>query len=257
VGTLHVPRVRLGSSTASEIGPISTGLLGDWLDAGVVRVVDIRPPQQYADAHIPGSIAIPVCRRWAEWCAALVPAGLPVVLIAHEHRDVEHACTLARSVEGLELAGYLHAPDSPGSAMDAWICRGGAYDELPTMRIAEVRHRLDRDRATAASAGATECCSGPRIDGLPLILDVRDEHERQAVRIEPSAHVPLGSLLDRADQLPQDTPIATLCRSGVRSMIAASALRRLGFDAVVSIEQGMDRWTGEHPGDPWLRTGTP
>lgn len=240
-GGVGVPRVRIEACTVDQIPPIYTGLLGDWLADQSVQVVDIRPPQQFTDAHIPGSVSIPLCRRWAEWCKALLPPDRPVVLIAHDPRDLDHVSALAGSIEDLRFAGYLDAAGCPGTAMDAWICQGGDYDELPTLRISQVRQRL------------ASCCATHPMS--PALLDVRDAREREAARIEPSTHAPLGSLLEAVRDLPRQAPLATLCRSGVRSVIAASVMRRMGFETVMPVELGMDRWCGQHPDDQWLCMG--
>jgi sulfur-carrier protein adenylyltransferase/sulfurtransferase len=71
---------------------------------------------------------------------------------------------------------------------------------------------------------------------MPLV-DVREEQEFYE---QPSRGklIPLGLLLDRLDELPNEK-FGIVCASGVRSLEAASLLRSKGFDAV-SIRGGMN-----------------
>ncbi len=70
---------------------------------------------------------------------------------------------------------------------------------------------------------------------MPLI-DVREEWE---FRASPSLgkHIPLGSLLDRIQELPKDE-FAIVCASGIRSLRAVTSLRDRGIKAK-SIRGGM------------------
>lgn len=226
-------------STHSHIRVLTPEALTDQLSAGGV-VLDIRAPQQFVDGHIPGSICLPLCRRWAEWCAALLPLDRSLMIVADAEAEIGAACDLARCVGELSFAGRLGAGDSPGTPMDAWICSGGAIDEMPTMRIRAIRDRLLTTQAGGAAA--------------PTILDVRDDRERAMLGCTITTPVALGTLPGTIDDFPRDQPTLTLCRSGVRSVIAASVLRRYGFADVMPIELGIDRWCAEYPGDPWWVT---
>ena len=73
------------------------------------------------------------------------------------------------------------------------------------------------------------------------LIDVREPYERAAGRIPGSRHVELGSLTDRADDLPTDRPLVFQCRVGARSAMAAFAFRRAGYDAH-NLEGGIVAW---------------
>ncbi len=40
--------------------PVPAGELLEWVRAGLVTVVDVRPPEEYAEGHLPGAISIPL-----------------------------------------------------------------------------------------------------------------------------------------------------------------------------------------------------
>jgi rhodanese-related sulfurtransferase len=80
-----------------------------------------------------------------------------------------------------------------------------------------------------------------------VILDVRNRSEYASEHIPGSLHIPYGDLAGRLDELPRDRQIATICRGGKRSGLAASILQRAEFD-VVHVGRGVGVWRdGGHP----------
>jgi rhodanese-related sulfurtransferase len=95
-----------------------------------------------------------------------------------------------------------------------------------------------------------------RVEGAepPLILDVRNAAEYAGEHIPDSLHIPYGDLAGRFGELPRERPIATICRGGKRSGLAASILQREGFAEVVHVGQGVGAWrNGGHP----VQSGAP
>ncbi|MCK6627004.1 MAG: rhodanese-like domain-containing protein [Anaerolineae bacterium] len=79
----------------------------------------------------------------------------------------------------------------------------------------------------------------------PLVLvDVRspDEYEQDG-HIRGSRLLPLPVLLQRSNELPKDTPIICICRSGNRSHIACEQLAGRGFTNVTNLVGGMIGWS--------------
>ncbi len=77
------------------------------------------------------------------------------------------------------------------------------------------------------------------------VLDVREVWERQAAAIEPSAHIPMGDVPARVQELDPDEHIVVYCHHGVRSMNVTAWLRQQGFEYVQSLRGGIDRWSRE------------
>src|SRR5919202_5437579 len=63
------------------------------------------------------------------------------------------------------------------------------------------------------------------------LVDVREPYEWEAGRIAGARHVALEHLLPAADTLDRHRPVVLYCRVGARSWLAATALRRSGYDA--------------------------
>jgi hydroxyacylglutathione hydrolase len=72
-----------------------------------------------------------------------------------------------------------------------------------------------------------------------FVLDVRDPDEYQRVRIPGSVNIPYGHLVERLGELPSNgTAIATVCSGGKRSGLAASLLKREGYEHVIHVAGG-------------------
>jgi len=81
------------------------------------------------------------------------------------------------------------------------------------------------------------------VEGEAVLLDVRNIEEYDAGHAPMATLIPLAELPDRLEELPRDTLIVCVCRSGGRSKRAATFLLEQGFD-VVNVEGGMLAWVG-------------
>ncbi len=99
---------------------------------------------------------------------------------------------------------------------------------------------IDVDQAEAAFNAKTH-----------VILDVREQQEWNDAHIDGAIHIPLGELQARAGELPEGTPIYTMCHSGVRSLYAIEMLAQAGHEGAKSIAGGMVAWAGA--GKPMVR----
>ncbi|MFZ0254823.1 MAG: rhodanese-like domain-containing protein [Gammaproteobacteria bacterium] len=86
----------------------------------------------------------------------------------------------------------------------------------------------------------------------PLLLDVREPYEFDAMRIEGSLQVPRGILESACEwgyeetvpELVQarDREVVVICRSGNRSLLAADILLSMGYSRAVSLRTGLRGW---------------
>jgi len=81
-------------------------------------------------------------------------------------------------------------------------------------------------------------------DGGAQVVDVREPYEREAGHIPGTRHVELERLASQAPTIDPAQPVVFVCRAGVRSLMAAQAFRRAGFDAS-SMAGGLERWHAE------------
>lgn len=73
------------------------------------------------------------------------------------------------------------------------------------------------------------------------LVDVREQYEWDAGRIDGARHVELERLASRADDLPRDKPLVFQCRIGARSAMAMQAFRASGWDAY-HLKGGLTAW---------------
>ena len=181
-------------------------------------ILDLRPPEDFAAAHIPGAISLgagPSLSLWAGW---LLDANLPIVIVNNTGDDESSRRCLLRV--GLDnIAGYL------ADGMPAWTAAGFPTAGISLLNPQEVQARMD---------------FAP--DQI-LLLDVRSAAEWSAGRIPGAKHLMLGDLPHRLTTLPMDQPVITVCQGGYRSSTAASLLCRAGYQNVASLEGGFNAWS--------------
>ena len=86
----------------------------------------------------------------------------------------------------------------------------------------------------------------------PLIIDVREPYEFDAMHIENSINVPRGILetaceYDYEETIPElvearDKTVIIVCRSGIRSLFVAEVMQQLGYKDVISLRTGLRGW---------------
>ena len=76
------------------------------------------------------------------------------------------------------------------------------------------------------------------------LVDVREDYEVQAGRIEGARHIELERLASQAETIDRDTPVVFQCRLGARSAMAAQAFRAAGYEAW-TMTGGIQRWVDE------------
>jgi hydroxyacylglutathione hydrolase len=175
--------------------------------------VDSRTNEQFDEAHIPGSISASAYDTgFATKVAQVVPVDAELLVVAASDGNELDAAELLAAV-GLRVRGFL------GGGMTAWRAEDRPVARIEAIDLEELARRLDN--------------SDP-----PQVLDVRNAGEYEQGHIPGSIHVPFGQLRDRISELPREQPIATICKAGKRSGLAASILQREGFQGVVHVSRG-------------------
>jgi len=202
--------------------PLSPHEVEELVERGAV-VVDGRTNEQFDEAHIEGAISSSSYDTgFATKVSRVVPEGSDIIMVAASSGDERQAAQMLASV-GLAVRGYLEG------GMTAWRLEG-----RPIHRI----ELIDPDELARRVGG----------DGGPMILDVRNASEYEGEHIPGSLHIPYADLAGRLDELPRDRQIATICRGGKRSGLAASILQRAGIEDVIHVGQGVGVWRdGGHP----------
>lgn len=76
------------------------------------------------------------------------------------------------------------------------------------------------------------------------VIDVREQHEWDVVRIPNAIHIPKDEITNKITETVADKNQAVYihCRSGVRSLYAAQCLIDMGYENVYSVEGGISEW---------------
>ncbi len=186
------------------------------VEDGEAVVIDLRRPEAFGGAHLPGAFNIGGDQNLSMWAGWVVPYDRPILLVGDDSAGYEHARRSLIRVGLDNVVGYLKG------GMKAWIEAGYPQDHLPQISVGELRERLDR--------GA-------------FVLDVRSDGEWNSGHIEGAEHIMAGHLPQHAAELPHDRAIHVICGSGYRSSVASSILRRAGFRDVVNVVGGMTAWS--------------
>jgi glyoxylase-like metal-dependent hydrolase (beta-lactamase superfamily II)/rhodanese-related sulfurtransferase len=209
---------RQGASALSDIGEvraIPAAELKTMLDEEAVAL-DVRPGDQFAQAHVPGSINIALSGQFASWAGTVLGLSTRPVLIAENPEQLSEARLRLARVGIENVAGYLQG------GVAAWKHAGFALAEVPQITVQDLRNLLQ--------AHASQ------------VLDVRREPEWNAAHIEHAAWWPLDNFKISPPEIDRDRPMAVHCKGGYRSMIACSLLQRAGFKNVTNVVGGFDAW---------------
>jgi hydroxyacylglutathione hydrolase len=180
------------------------------------QILDTRDPEEFAAAHLRGSINIGLGGQYATWAGTVLDHQGPIVIIATPGRETESAIRLGR-IGFDHIAGYFE------NGLQS-------LDSRPDL-VATT------ERVSAPYAAALLASGKP-----PLAVDVRTPGEREQKYIDGSLALPLSRLAENLHTLPKDRLLLLYCAGGYRSSIAASLLQRSGFTSVAEIAGGFAAW---------------
>jgi hydroxyacylglutathione hydrolase len=178
-------------------------------------LLDTRPELGFAGAHIPGALSI--------WLAGLpafggwfLPYDRPILLVNEGDDPLESVRYLVRL--GYDyIAGYL------AGGMHGWHMSGKPSTSIMTVTVQSLCGLLDQQESA-------------------WILDVRSEKEVEERTIPGAHHIHITQLPERIHEVPLDRPVYIFCGSGLRSMTAASLLKRAGLQNTIVVLGGISGW---------------
>lgn len=174
-------------------------------------VLDLSPSADFAEAHVPGTMNIPLSML-ASWAGWLVEYERPVYLIT-EPSQISEAMRVLHKIGIDQVQGIFEKTKvkAAGLASESYI-----------------------------SAAPQELVS--RIEaGDVRLIDVRSESEWNVSHIPKAEHRFLGHLADQLVDFDTSQPVVVQCQGGGRSAIAASLLQASGFN-VTNLAGGFQAW---------------
>ena len=184
--------------------------------AGAVPI-DLCDDDAVCGEHIATALRIAFGPKIGYWAGWVLPERCRILLLTPDPSRAAEAGRQLLRVGFDTLDGFVASPAS------AWQAAGFPVSRVTQISVAELRQRED---------------------ALTLI-DVRSEREWEAGHATGAIHIPIGEVNARSGDLNKDSPIATICEGGYRSMLAASILLRAGFRDVLNVAGGMAEYRRE------------
>lgn len=78
-----------------------------------------------------------------------------------------------------------------------------------------------------------------------FILDVREPNEWTQFHIPGAALIPLGELPNHLNEVPKNSEVVVVCRSGNRSATGRDILLKAGYPLVTSMAGGVTQWQAQ------------
>ena len=107
-------------------------------------------------------------------------------------------------------------------------CRGDTTPQWPRFKPEQLEQLLQS--------------SGRGHDKGSMLVDVRERHEYAAGHLPGSVNIPIADLDQRLAELPAESLVVFVCRSGNRSLSACGIAARGGMKAVADLEGGLIAW---------------
>jgi len=175
-------------------------------------MIDVRSIEEFARAHIPGSIFIGLDGSFAPWVGELIKdISHPIVLISPVGREEEAITRLSRL--GFDNSkGYLKG------GINAWIDSGNEVDSVESINKNEFEKLFS--------------------EGNIKIFDVRNESEFNSEHVVGACNIPLNKLNANLEKINSNSVNYIHCAGGYRSMIASSILKARGIHNFIDIKGG-------------------
>jgi len=183
-------------------------------------VVDVRGSQDFARAHVAGSINIPSgSKSFLTYAGAVLTYDRPTVIVAKSQEQAQSAIRALALIGLDEVAGWAIL-----DVLQQIKSEGRRLGSVPTIEAQALAKKLQGNGQT------------------PRVIDVRGASEWSEGHLPMATHIYLGGLADRIADVKRDEPIVVHCESGTRSSIAASLLMSLGFSDVTNFAGGLTAW---------------
>lgn len=198
--------------------PLKPAQFYEMVQSGKYRVIDCRLMQDFSNSYIPGSLFCPINGNMAIYGAqSLDDFESPVLLVCYPGTEQECIQRFART--GIEnIKGYLNT-------FHEYFLQGFPYESVEWIEPATVFESYQNQQINTN------------------IVDVRGLGEYLSGHIDTALHVPLPNLNQiHSEYLRQkDLEYFIHCKAGLRSMIAYSYLKSIGYTNVKNVIGGFDK----------------
>lgn len=174
------------------------------------QVIDIRNPEAFSGAHVPGTLNI-----WVDGLPLFAGYFLnykqPIIMVCDDEAQVLKAVTYLQRLGYDKVSGFL--------LFKQWFVSGKPLARVRVWSVKELMNQLGNQDL--------------------FILDVRAG--QSGGKVPGSRHVYVGDLDKHLKSLPRDKEIIIYCDSGFKTSVAASILQANGFKAT-NVLGGFKAW---------------
>ncbi|HEY3360359.1 MAG TPA: MBL fold metallo-hydrolase [Methanosarcina sp.] len=185
------------------------------MEKGAV-VVDTRMPHSFGGAHIKDSYNI-----WLEgipsFAGWMLPYDKPVLLVLEEKEQLETAVSYLIRLGYDNIVGFLNG------GISAWYMEALPINGFNFISVHSLKNKLEKKEEIT-------------------LLDVRKKKEWNEGHIEGAKNIYVGKLEENLDKISKEFPVIVYCDSSRRSGIAASVLKKHGYNNVYNVLGSMTAW---------------
>jgi len=181
-----------------------------------VLLLDVRGRWDFVNAFIPNSLFIGLGGSFAPWVGALVPdLNQKIALIVEPGKEEE-------AVRRLTRVGYDNAIGYLDGGIEAWKNAGEDVEQIETLKVDEFISQLP--------------------SSSKKVIDVRKPTEYETAGLVCANNIALDDFLETnfESEIDKEAEYFLHCRSGFRSTIAISYLRRKNFSRLTNVIGAFD-----------------
>lgn len=177
-------------------------------------VIDTREKEEFSKGYIPGSLFFGLDGSFAQWIGALIEdLNTPILFVCEKGREEEVVVRLSR-------VGYDNPIGFLEGGFEAWKAAGEDVATIDEVTAEEFAKMYDSSTMN--------------------LLDVRKCSEYNAEHVKGAMKFPLDFIFKELSEIKPDNKYFMYCKSGYRSLLAASILKKQGFKNLVNIQGGME-----------------
>lgn len=180
-------------------------------------IVDTRDMLSFSSAHMPGAYGLSLMGNLSTFAGWVLPADKPILLVLPSEKDFDNVKKALYRVGLDNIDGYL------SGGMASYIDSGLPLSGFESISAYELKEKLDKNEIT--------------------LIDARLKSEYEQYHINEAINIPAPDMRTRYNEIPIDKPVAFICSSGVRAMLAASIMQKnTKRKDILNVVGGMSAW---------------
>jgi rhodanese-related sulfurtransferase len=208
---------RKGPARLSELPPLrelEPAQFMEKMKGKNTQVLDARAYYSFGGQHVPGSWNIAHDGNFPTFAGWVIPPKDDILLVTESFGAAKEAAVWFQRVGLDQVTGYL---------------KGGVFEWAVNGLHLESVRQISTETLHRMTEGSTDF----------VLLDVRAPMEYEDNHIKGAINIPAPDLRERHGELDPEKLTVVMCSTGHRSSLAASILKRHGFDRIFNAAGGI------------------